>query len=228
LKRAFATLLFVLIADQVLKIWVKLNFHLGESISLFGDWAQLNFVENPGMAFGLEFGGLTGKLMLSIFRVIASFGIGWYLYKLIREKAHKGLITCVALVLAGAVGNIIDSAFYGLLFDRGLGWNAAGSDWTPYAGIAQLNGDGYTSFLMGHVVDMLYFPLIDARYPDWVPSVGGDRFIFFRPVFNIADASITVGIIWIIIRQRLYFPSTSSGSSTEESAVEVATEQEEV
>jgi len=222
LKRALSTLLLVLVTDQVLKIWVKLNFSIGESIKLFGfDQMQLSFVENPGMAFGLEFGGLTGKLVLSIFRLVASVGIGWYLWNLIKNKEHKGLVTCVALVLAGAVGNIIDSAFYGFIFDRGMSWNPAQMDWIPYAGTAKMGGAGYTSFLMGHVVDMLYFPLIDTRYPEWVPWVGGDRFIFFRPVFNIADASITVGILWIILHQRRYFPVPDSPEETEPSLEEI-------
>jgi signal peptidase II len=157
------------------------------------------------MAFGLEFGGMHGKLALSIFRIIAIIAIGYYLWTIIRKKAHPGFIMCVALILAGAIGNIIDSAFYGLMFDKGMMWSEMEGRWIPYAGVAELSSDGYAPFLMGHVVDMLYFPVINGQYPDWFPFVGGEHFTFFRPVFNIADSSITIGVAIIFLRQKAFF-----------------------
>lgn len=146
------------------------------------------------MAFGLEFGGEAGKMFLSIFRILASLAIGWYLLHLIKKKSHPGLITCFAFIFAGAIGNIIDSVFYGVIF----------SD--SYHGIAQLfpAEGGYSSFLHGQVVDMLYFPLISGVFPDWFPIWGGESFLFFRPVFNIADSSITIGAVLFLLFQKKY------------------------
>lgn len=182
----------VLILDQTVKFWVKTSMMVGESIRVFGNWFYIYFVENRGMAFGMEFGGDWGKLALSLFRIVAVIGIGWYLHTLSKSKASKGLIIGLALVMAGALGNIIDSAFYGLLFND------------PIGGIAQLmpSGGGYASFLHGKVVDMLYFPLIEGTYPSWIPRIGGQEFIFFRPIFNIADASISVGVIYLMLFHR--------------------------
>lgn len=157
------------------------------------------------MAFGLEFGGETGKLILSLFRVAAAVGIAWYIRKLVKEKQHQGLIFAVALIFAGAVGNIIDSAFYGLIFDKGSVWN--GHFYEQYLGLAELTsfGNGYASLFQGNVVDMLYFPLIEGHFPSWFPFWGGQEFTFFRPVFNIADASITMGVVYIILNQKRFF-----------------------
>lgn len=172
--------------------------YLDESITVFGDWFFIHFIENPGMAFGLELGGAWGKLMLSVFRIVAVGFIGWYLRNQIRIGSHKGLIFSVSLVLAGAVGNIIDSAFYGIIFSES-------PRFTPQVAEMFPEGGGYAGFLQGKVVDMLYFPLIDTVWPEWMPWVGGERFQFFRPVFNVADSAITVGMALIIINQKKYF-----------------------
>ncbi len=163
---------------------------LGEEFSVLGDWFLIHFVENNGMAFGIEFAGEYGKVFLSIFRIFAVIGIGWYMVKLVkRDDVPMGFIVCISLIFAGAIGNIIDSAFYGLIF----------SD--SYGRVAELfpDGGGYASLLHGKVVDMFYFPLFSGRYPQWLPFVGGNQFLFFRPVFNVADSAITMGILSIII-----------------------------
>jgi signal peptidase II len=190
----------------MLKIWIKSTRELGHSTRVFGEWFYLHYIENPGMAFGLEFGGDWGKIALSVFRIVAAGVIFWYLLKLIREQSPKLFIISVALIFAGAVGNIIDSAFYGLIFDRGSVWN--GHYYEGYSGIARFCSppDGYTGFLTGNVVDMLYFPLIESYYPEWFPfGLGGQKFIFFRPVFNIADAAISIGLGLIVLFQRRFF-----------------------
>ena len=178
--------------DQVLKFWIKSNMIIGEEIRVF-DWFIIHFTENNGMAFGMEFGGEWGKYLLSIFRIIAISGIAWYLNTLVKENTKKGVVISVALVLAGAIGNMIDSAFYGMIFSH------------SYGQIASLMEGGYAGFLQGHVVDMFYFPLINSHFPDWVPIWGGEHFIFFRPVFNIADTAISVGVINILLFHRSFF-----------------------
>lgn len=174
------------------------------------------------MAFGLEFGGEWGKIALSLFRLIAISGIAWYLLKMIREKQHSGFVYAVSLILAGAVGNMIDSAFYGLIFDKGSVWN--GHYYEGYLGLAEFcsPGSGYNGFLRGNVVDMLYFPLLDGTFPEWLPFWGGEPFQFFRPVFNIADAAISIGVALIIIRQKTFFAKahTVSNSRDNEEASE--------
>jgi signal peptidase II len=194
LKKAILTILLVLIADQGLKFWIKTNFYLGEEIHVLGNWFILHFTENNGMAFGLQFGGQWGKLFLSIFRIIAVAGIGWYLFKLVKEKAPSLVIITLSLIFAGAIGNIIDSLFYGIIFTD------------SYNQIAQfIPENGYAGLLHGKVVDMLYFPILQGHFPDWVPVWGSEEFIFFRPVFNLADASITVGVFLILLFQRKFF-----------------------
>jgi len=196
LSKSLIIIFAVLVIDQGLKIWIKTNMMLGQEYRIF-DWFIIHFVENNGMAFGMELSGKFGKVVLSVFRIVAVFGIGWYLYKITKdEKSSMGLIVCVSMILAGALGNIIDSAFYGLLFDASYGNVAA---FLP-------EGGGYAPFLHGKVVDMFYFPLWKGVYPDWLPWVGGDRFIFFRPVFNVADASISVGIMILLIFQKKFLP----------------------
>ena len=188
--------ILVLILDQCLKIWIKTHLTIGESIPVFGSWFQLLFIENSGMAFGMAFGGTVGKLLLSLCRIGLSVFLCFYIGRLIRDKAPVGMLVGTALIMVGAIGNIVDCAFYGLIF----------SESTPMA-IATMfpEGGGYGSFLHGKVVDMLYFPLIDTTLPDWVPIWGGKDVLFFRFIFNIADSAITVGILYLLIFQRKFF-----------------------
>jgi len=170
----------VLLADQASKTWIKTNMYLGQEFKILGDWFIIHFTENNGMAFGLEFGGEFGKLALSLFRIIAVGGIGYGLFYMIKRHYHRGLILNVALIFAGALGNIIDSVFYGVIYK-------------------------YESLFHGRVVDMLYFPIVKGTFPTWFPVWGGEAFEFFRPVFNLADAAISVGVITILIFQKTYF-----------------------
>jgi signal peptidase II len=196
LKKAVLIIFLVLIADQILKIWIKTHMTLGQEIHIAGDWFILHFTENEGMAFGITFGGATGKLILSIFRIIAVIVIGIYIYRLRNKSPHPGLVISFSLIMAGALGNIIDSAFYGMIFSH--------SSYHTVATIFPPEG-GYNSFLHGKVVDMFYFPVIDTILPEWVPFRGGEQFIFFRPVFNIADSSITTGVFMLLIFQKKFF-----------------------
>lgn len=185
---------------------------LGDSYPMLGDWFHIHFVENEGMAFGWKFGGDSGKLILSLFRIVAIFGIGYYLYTLIKTNKHKLLVVSISLIFAGAMGNIIDSMFYGLIFEASNPFHVASA--FPADG-------GYASFLHGKVVDMLYFPLFDGFYPEWMPWVGGDYFAFFRPVFNIADSSISIGVAILIIFQKRFFAEDPKELEEEESSTEV-------
>ncbi len=188
-------ILAILVLDQSLKIWVKTNMSLGQEYKVIGNWFLFHFIENNGMAFGMEFAGKAGKLILSVFRILAIGGIGWYLSGLINKGYPYGLIFSISAILAGAIGNIIDSAFYGIIFTD------------SYFGAAAIfsEGEGYSSFLHGKVVDMFYFPVINGSFPKWVPWLSGNDFIFFRPVFNIADTSITLGVSSILIFQKRFF-----------------------
>jgi signal peptidase II len=194
-KKSILLIALILIADQILKIWIKTHMVIGEEIPVFGNWGMIHFVENNGMAFGMEMGGKPGKLILSIFRIIAIIAIGYFLNSIISKKVNLGLILAVSAIFAGAIGNIIDSAFYGMIFSE------------SYIQPAVLfpPGGGYSSFLHGRVVDMFYFPIINTNWPDWSPIRPGESFIFFRPVFNIADSSITCGVISIILFQKKMF-----------------------
>jgi len=194
-KKSVLLILLILFVDQVLKIWVKTHMFIGQDIHILGERGMLHFIENNGMAFGMEMGGKPGKFILSIFRIIAIFGIGWFLSSLINKKANLGLILAVSAIMAGAIGNIIDSAFYGIIF----------SESNYQRAILFPPGGGYSSFLHGRVVDMFYFPVINTNWPDWSPIKPGESFVFFRPVFNIADSAITCGVISIILFQKSMF-----------------------
>jgi signal peptidase II len=193
-------ILAILLVDQVFKYYIKTTYYLGEDHPVLGNWFRLHFVENEGMAWGWKLGesGSWGKMALTLFRLAAVFFGVYYIGKIIREKYHAGFIFCVALIFAGAVGNLIDSMFYGMIFEES----------NPYEqNVAKLfpEGGGYAGFLHGKVVDMLYFPIIQTTWPSWVPFFGGDSFEFFSPVFNIADASISVGLIIILLFQNRFF-----------------------
>ena len=206
--KSILIILIILLLDQVAKIWIKTNMMLGDEIIIGKNWFIIHFIENNGMAFGLEFGNSIGKYFLSIFRIIAIGAIGWYITKLWKREVPFGIIACFSMIMAGAIGNILDSAFYGIIFDDSYGHIAK---LFPATG-------GYSSFLQGRVVDMLYFPLLSGHYPSWIPYVGGDDFIFFRPVFNIADSSITVGIITILIFYRHFFEDKKDDDQVKPSA----------
>ena len=202
-------ILIILFADQFFKFYIKTHFFLGDEVKVAGlNWFRLHFVENEGMAWGWKMGGEWGKIALTLFRLVAVIAGVFIIRDFIRKKYHRGFIVCAALIFAGALGNLIDSMFYGLIFQE--------SD--PYSqNVARLVpvGKGYAGFLHGKVVDMLYFPLItNAHYPSWFPFWGGEEFEFFRPVFNIADASISLGVIIILIFQNKFFKKEQAAKKT--------------
>jgi signal peptidase II len=190
----------VLFVDQFVKIWIKTHMYWHESYRVT-DWFFIYFTENNGMAFGME---LFGKLALTLFRVGAVALIGWYLCRIIRKEVKTGYIVCLSLILAGALGNIIDSVFYGVLFNE-----------STHVQIASFmpDGGGYSTWFYGKVVDMLYFPIIDTTWPAWMPWVGGNHFVFFSPIFNIADAAISCGIIALLLFYRKYLTTSRDRSS---------------
>ena len=207
-RTAALIIILIVLADQALKIYIKTNYYLGEYHMVIGEWFRLYFIENEGMAYGLSFGGEWGKMLLSLFRLAAViFGV-FYIRNLVKQKYHSGFILCVSLIFAGALGNLIDSMFYGLIFEA--------SD--PYTqNVARMfpPGGGYAGFLHGNVVDMFYFPIIrDAVIPAWIPFWGGEDFEFFRPIFNLADTSISVGIISILLFQKKFFTKESTIKKT--------------
>ena len=208
LKHASGIVLLVLIIDQVSKFYIKTNFMLGEEIRVF-DWFRILFVENKGMAWGAQIPGEYGKLILTSFRLIAVPFIAYWLWDSIRKNGSRILITAIALILAGAVGNIIDSVFYGVIFDHSYNQVAT---FIPEDG-------GYAPLLYGHVVDMLYFPLWSGYLPEWLPFWGGDYFTFFEPVFNIADSAITVGFFLLIIFNKKVFPEEERTKKASKKAV---------
>lgn len=194
-KLAVLVISLVIVADQILKIWVKTHMMIGEEIHIFGNWFIIHFTENNGMAFGIQFFGKFGKYLLSIFRIIAVALLGYYICRLSKRTTQNvttGYFVCIALIMAGALGNIIDCALYGLIFEQSFN-NLA--HFVPF-------GSGYSSLLQGRVVDMLYFPLIEGHWPAWSPFRPTEEFIFFRPIFNLADSAITCGVIWMLLFER--------------------------
>lgn len=196
LRSAILIVALVILIDQALKVWIKTSFPTGPVMDMAGQrWARLYFIENPGMAWGMELGGNWGKLILTLFRLAAvTFG-SWYLVRIVKQGYSTGFIVCASLIYAGALGNLIDSMFYGMIFEA-----------SDYAHVAKAfpAGGGYGGFLHGKVVDMLYFPMIKSTFPSWMPFIGGKDFEFFSPIFNIADASISIGVITLLIFQKRF------------------------
>ena len=200
LKKAYILIIAILLIDQISKIYIKTHFFIGESIKVMGlEWFQIHFIENEGMAWGAEIPGEHGKLILTLFRIVAVGGIAWWLWDSVRKKASNYLIVAIALIFTGALGNIIDSVFYGVIFNE-----------SHYQVASLFAEQPYGSLLQGRVVDMLYFPLIDSHWPSWVPFFGGDTLRFFEPVFNIADTSISVGVGLLLVFNKKAFPETAA------------------
>lgn len=208
-RNIFLIVALIVIADQALKIFIKTHYHPGESHPVLGNWFQLYFIENEGMAYGWKFGGGFGKIALTLFRLAAViFGI-FYIQKIIQKKYHRGYIVCVALVFAGALGNLLDSMFYGLIFDN------SSFETSQVATIFPKHG--YAGFLHGNVVDMLYLPIFHTDHlPGWIPFFGGKSFSFFNYIFNIADASVSIGVITILLFKKRFFHSDSGKSHENE------------
>jgi len=183
----------VLLVDQLVKLYIKTNFYLGEEIHVLGDWFRIHFTENYGMAFGLEFGGKSGKILLTLFRLVAVGFIGWYIFDLSKKDTNKWYIIAWALILSGALGNIIDSVFYGVIF-------------------------GYDAWFHGRVVDMFYFPIIQTTIPENWPFWAGEDFEFFRPVFNVADAAISIGFLIILLGQKTFFKEETTSNQIDDDA----------
>lgn len=198
-RHAILIVLLVIVADQLMKFYIKTNFYYGEEVNVIGNWFKLHFIENEGMAFGMKLSEASaGKLILTLFRLVAVV-FGFFLLKrLVKKGYHKGLLICGSLILAGALGNLIDSIFYGLIFTESTFHIAK---LVPF-------GEGYGQIFYGRVVDMFYFPIIDTTLPDWVPLRGGERFSFFDPVFNIADAAISCGVITLLLFQKKFMNRT--------------------
>ena len=198
-KHVLILTFLILVIDQALKFWIKTHFFVGQEKYVLGSWFRVHFIENEGMAYGWKFGGNWGKMILTLFRLFAVVFGTYYIQRIIKQGYHRGFIICATLIYAGAIGNLLDSMFYGLIFDNSDPFSQNVSHLFPAGG-------GYAGFLHGKVVDMLYFPIItDAHFPTWFPIWGGEDFEFFRPVFNIADASISIGVLAIFVFQRRFF-----------------------
>jgi signal peptidase II len=204
LKKAGIIIVLVLLIDQISKFYIKTNFSLGEEVPVF-DWFRILFVENEGMAWGTKIPGEYGKLFLTLFRLVAIVGIGYWLWDSIRKNGSRILITAIALIFAGAFGNIIDSVFYGIVFNDSYGQVA---EFMPAQG-------GYGTLFHGKVVDMLYFPLWQGNLPEWIPFWGGNYFTFFEPVFNIADTTISAGVILLLLFNKRAFPKEEEDETKE-------------
>ena len=194
-KKLGVFVIVLLVLDQAVKIWIKTHMMIGDEFTVIGDWFKIHFIENNGMAFGMELGGEWGKIMLSLFRIMAVTLIGWYILHLLKQKAPTGVVFSCALIFCGAIGNIIDSMFYGMIFN---------DSYSQVATLFPAEG-GYSSFLHGKVVDMLYFPIYEDFLPDWIPIWGGDFFVFFRPVFKLADSYVTIGVLILLLFYRKFF-----------------------
>lgn len=206
MKKVTIIAILVVIIDQLSKFYIKTNFHLGESVIVFNDWFQLVFVENPGMAYGMQWGGIFGKIALAVLRWILIVGIIWFLSNSGKKYTSNFFKIPAALILAGALGNVLDSTFYGLIFDSGTTWNQELGSWNRYyEGISQANFQGYAPIFQGCVVDMLHFPLFDYHIPDAIPFFGGKSGIFFAPVFNVADTAISIGgVILLLFKEKAF------------------------
>ena len=192
---AILTVILAILIDQISKIYVKTHFRLGEEVVVLADWFKIHFTENNGMAWGFEFGGKAGKLFLTLFRVVAVSGIVYWLWQTIKRNTHTAVVIAISLILAGAVGNIIDSVFYGVIFD------------SSYNNIATLFAENtYGELFYGKVVDMLYFPIWEGNLPSWLPIWGGKPFTFFNAIFNGADSWITIGVVLLFLFNKQAFP----------------------
>ncbi|MPS74283.1 MAG: lipoprotein signal peptidase [Chryseobacterium sp.] len=210
MKKIVAITFLILLIDQFSKIYVKTHFQLGESVNVFGlSWFKMTFVENPGMAYGLHFGGLWGKYALIILRIVLAIGMIMLFKKWLKEGASNYLIIPMAMIFAGAIGNVFDGVFYGVIFDSGTFYDAESGKWIDYSGISKLTqfGHGYSDLMKGCVVDMLHFPLVDTTWPEWIPVLGGNRIEFFKYIFNVADSSITIGALFLYIFRKKAFPN---------------------
>lgn len=192
----FLIALAIIVLDQTSKLLVYYNMDLNTEFNVIGQWFRIHYLLNPGMAFGLKWESEYGKLALTVFRLVAMVGIGYYLFVLVKRNSHRGLLISMGLILGGAVGNVIDSTFYGVFLNNAL----PGSP---------------TPWFHGQVIDMLYFPMINGRYPEWIPFLGGDRYQFFSPVFNVADSSIFIGVVIILIFQKRFFPPKKNSQENE-------------